>query len=181
MTPEQRAALAARLAQQDTAALGDQQAADALNVAGTGAGTVWQDVPTAALHRRLMIDAAPGAAGVPAWGLIELNSRRVPATTFASAASAPNAQDQLVAHMTTLVRWVQNFTMIEASDENVRARLAATFGALVTGGWVASGTRDTIVALAQRPAAWGESNLGRRVTAEDVFIARERPRIVQEG
>lgn len=181
MTPEQLAALTTRLQQPDVAALSVSEKAAALNVAGTGAGSVWQDVPTAAVYRRLLIDAAPGAAGISAWGLIELNSRRVPATTFASAASAPNPQDQAVSHMTALVRWVQSFPTIEATDTDVRARMSSIFAALVTGGWVASATRDTIVALAQRAASWGEANLGRAVTADDVFLALGLPRVIQEG
>jgi hypothetical protein len=173
MTPEQQAALAARLAEQDMLALSDAEAADALNVAGSGAGTTWQDVPTAAVYRRLLIDAAPGNAAVPAWGLIELNSRRLPVTTWASAASTPNAQDQMVSHLTALVRWVQGFPTVDATDADVRARFGAIFGALVTGGWVSSATRDTVVSLAQRPASWAEAEgfVG-GVTSRDVGLAR---------
>jgi hypothetical protein len=167
------ATLAERLAQQDMLALSDAQAAAALNVEGSGTGSTWQDVPAVAVYRRLMIDAAPGAASVPAWGLLELNSRRVPTTAYASAASTPNAQDQMIAHITTLVRWVQSSIPIEATDAEVRARFSAMFGALVTGGWVSSATRDAIIALAQRPATWAEQNgYPGGVTSRDVGLAR---------
>ena len=167
------ATLAERLAQADMLNLSDAQAAAALNVEGSGTGTTFQDVPTAAVYRRLLIDAAPGAAALSAWGLIELNSRRVAATTWASAASTPNAQDVLVAHMTALVRWIQSFSTIEATSAEVRTRFSNMLGALVAGGWMASGTRDTIVALASRPATWAEQNgYPNGVTSRDVGIAR---------
>jgi len=172
VTPEQQAALAARLAEQDMQGLAEWQAADALNAPGSGAGTTWQDVPTAAVYRRLLIDDAPGA-NVSAWGLIELNARRNATTAFASAASAPSAQDQMISHLTALVRWVQGFPTVDATDADVRARFGAIFGALVTGGWVSSATRDTIVALAQRPASWAEAaGWSRAITSRDVGLAK---------
>jgi hypothetical protein len=165
--------LAERVAQPDVSGLPDWQVAAVLSAAGSGAGQTWQDVPTSAVYRRLLTDAAPGAAGVSAWGLIELNSRRVPATTYASAASAPNAQDQMVSHMVALVRWVQSFGTIEATDADVRARMGSIFAALVSGGWVSAATRDAIVALAQRPASWAEENgFPAGVTSRDVGLAR---------
>jgi hypothetical protein len=173
MKPEQRAALTARIAVAEVATLNEAEAADALNAPGSGSGTTWQDVPTALVYRRLLIDGAPGAGGVSAWGLLELNSRRAPSTAFTTAASAPNAQDQIVAHMATLVRWVQSFPTIEATDPDVRARFAAILGALVTGGWISAATRDAVIALAQRPASWAEENgFPRGVTARDVGLAR---------
>lgn len=165
--------LAERLAQQDMLTKSDAEAADALNAQGSGAGNTWQDVPAAAVYRRLLIDAAPGTNGPSAWGLIELNSRRVPATTWASAASTPNAQDVLVAHMTALVRWVQSFTTIEASSAEVRTRFGTMLDALVAGGWISSATRTTLNALAQRPATWAEQNgYPNGVTSRDVGLAR---------
>lgn len=162
-----------RLQQADVVELDEARAADVLNTPSAGNGTVFQNIPTAAVYRRLLIDAAPGAAAVSAWGLIELNSRRVPSTTFATAASAPNAQDIIVAHMTALVRLVQSFPTIEATDADVRTRFSAIFAALVTGGWVASATRDIIVALIQRQASWAEANgYPRGVAARDVGLAR---------
>lgn len=173
MTSEQLAALQARLAQPDLSGLSEWRCAEILNAPGSGTGNTWQDVPAKAVYRRLMIDAAPGAATVSAWGLIEVNSRRVAATTWASAASTPNAQDQMVAHMATLVRWVQSDIPIEASNAEVRTRFSNMLGALVTGGWVASATRDAIVALAQRPATWAEQNgFPNGVTANDIGAAR---------
>ena len=167
------ATLAERLAQPDMPNLSDAQAAAALSAQGSGTGKTFQDVPTEAVYRRLLIDAAPGAAALSAWGLIELNSRRVAATTWASAASTPSAQDQMVAHMTALVRWIQTFGSVEATNAEVRTRFSNTLGALVTGGWVASATRDTIVALASRPATWAEQNgYPNGVTSRDVGLAR---------
>lgn len=191
MTPEQRAALAARLAQPDMAGRSPTDAAAALNVAGTGAGPTWLNVSSAVIKRELMLmDAAVTATPATApslWGIIVINARRTAATAFTLtggvplAASNPNAQDRMIAQMAALVAWLDGFQEIEATSGAVRARFAAIFDVLVTGGWMSSTDRDAIVTLVQRPASWGESGLGRPVTAEDVFIALDLPRIVQEA
>jgi hypothetical protein len=160
MTPEQLAALRARLAEQDMQGLADWQVSAALNTRGPGNGTAWQEVPTAAVHRRLMIDApaAVSMAALSAWGLIAINARRAATTAFASAASAPSTQDQMISHMAALVAWVENFPTIDAADDAVRTRFAAIFAALVAGGWITTGTRDTVVAMASRQRSWAEAN-----------------------
>lgn len=168
-------ALSDRLAQQDMLTLSDAEAATALNVQGSGTGNAWQEVRTAAVHRRLVVDApaSASAAALSAWGLIAINARRAATTAFASAASAPSAQDQMISHLAALVAWVDNFTVIDATDSDVRARFQAIFAALVTGGWITTDTRDAIVALAQRPATWAEQNgFPNGVTSRDVGLAR---------
>lgn len=184
MTPEQRAALAARLQQPDVSGLGEQQAAEALNVAGTGTGSpVWQDIPSALVKRHLaLMDAAVTTSPSTApslWGLIIINARRTAATAFTLtagvplAASNPNAQDRMVAQMAALTVWLSEFETIEATAAAVRARFGAIFDVLVTGGWMTTTDRDTIVALAQRPPAWWESaGLAAPLTARDVGLAR---------
>ncbi len=175
MTPEQLAALQARLAQADVSALFEEAAAAALNAPMQGDGQGWKLVPTAAVHRRLTIDAPAAAAmsALSAWGLIVINARRVASTAFASAASTPSAQDQMISHMAALVAWVDNFDTIDATDADVRARFAAIFAALVAGGWITDTTRGAIVALAQRDRSWAEANgFPEGVTPRDVGLAR---------
>lgn len=174
MTAEQLAALQARLAQADTVALSFDAAAERLNTPGTGTGTVWLDVSPESLKQRLLIDACPAAsaASLSVWGLVKLNSRRVPSTAWASAEDTPNAQDQMVSHMVALVDLLEA-PLVEASNSEMRARFQAIFAALVGGGWMASATRDTCVNLVSRSSSWGEdAPFLRKVTARDVGIAR---------
>jgi hypothetical protein len=165
MTPEQQAALAARLAQQEMLALSDAQAADALNAAGSGVGVTWQDFASADLYVVLL------EAGV--WGLIELNSRRAPTTALATAGSAPNAQDVTIGRLIMLVRMVQDIPTIHASRAGVRATLAAIFNGIGTAGFLTTDVRDACIALAQRPATWAEAaGWSRAITSRDVGRAR---------
>lgn len=159
------ATLAERLAQQDMLLLSDAEAADALNVQGSGAGNTWQDIPSLDLYTVLL------EANV--WGLIELNSRRAVTTALATAGSAPNPQDLTIGRMITLVRLVQDIPTIRASRAGVRTTLAAIFNVLGTAGFLTDPVRDACIALAQRPATWGEENgYPNGVTSRDVGIAR---------
>lgn len=158
-------ALSDRLALPDMAALSDAEAADALNVEGSGAGDTWQNVASIDLYTVLL--------EANAWGLIELNSRRAPTTALGTAGSAPSAQDVTIARMITLVRMVQDIPTIRTTRAGVRATLAAIFNGLGTAGFLSDAVRDECIALARRPATWGEENgyLG-GVTARDIGLAR---------
>lgn len=159
------ATLAERLAQADMLALSDAQAAAALNVQGSGAGNTWQDIASLDLYTVLL--------EANAWGLIELNSRRAVTTALATAGSAPNAQDLTISRMITLVRLVQDIPTIRASRSGVRTTLAAVFNGLGSAGFLTDPVRDACIALAQRPATWGEENgYPNGVTSRDVGHAR---------
>lgn len=158
-------ALSDRLAQQDMLALSDAEAAEALNVQGSGVGSTWQDIASLDLYTVLL--------EANAWGLIELNSRRAVTTALATAGSAPNAQDLTISRMITLVRLVQDIPTIRASRAGVRTTLAAVFNGLATAGFLTNAVRDECIALAQRPATWGEENgFPNGVTSRDVGLAR---------
>jgi hypothetical protein len=172
MKPEQRAALVARLQQQDVAALGEQQAADALNAPGSGAGATWRKVASLDVVRKLSIDAAPNAPTLAAWGLIELNAARAPSTAVSTMAT-PNAADIVLGHIRMLVSWVTRLPEIDATDADVRARFGAAFSALRVAGFISQSTYDDLVAMVSRPATWWESaGLAEPVTARDIGLAR---------
>lgn len=171
MTPEQLAALRTRIAQPDMQGLADWQAAGILNAPIEGDGQGWQPVPTAAVHRMLVIasPAAPALSALSAWGLIAINARRAATTAIGSAASNPSTADQTLSHLAALVSWVDNFDTIDAADDDVRARFGAIFSTLQAGGWISETTRAAVVALARRDRSWAELNGFRDgVTAHDV-------------
>jgi len=157
------ATLAERLAERDMKPLSEAEAADALNVLGSGVGDTWQDFASIDLYTVLL--------EANAWGLIELNSRRAATTALATAGSAPSVQDVGIARMITLVRMVQDMPRIRASRAGVRATLAGIFNGLGAAGFLSDAVRDECIALARRPATWAEENgYPKGVTSRDVGI-----------
>jgi hypothetical protein len=170
VTPEQRAALAARLQQPDMAGLSVAEAAAALSAPGSGAGITHVPIAGEAIFETLT------EAGV--WGAIKLWSRAMPTGTVA----APSAQDAMAARCINVVDAAEQRIALRTNREGVRTRWAGIFDGLRTDGLLTAGQRNSLNALAQRASTWAEDNgLGERVTEAQVRRARDIPEIVQEG
>jgi len=147
--------LAERLALSDMQGLTDWQAAAALNAPDPTLSAKRVDVPTYNARGVLL------ATGE--WGGVVLLSRTAPSVEVPAA---------LVAAAIVAVDTMSLTTVIEATKPATWTAVQSLLGALVAAGVVSTGTRDILLALADVPQSWAESEGLSPITARDVGLAR---------
>ncbi len=157
------AALAARLALPDLAALPDWAAADALNAPGGGAGVAHIDVTTADVHGLL--------SETREWPAIVLIERGEWPEPLAQLPAEARAQIRGVCLL--LCELVDKRDTLETSKETRRMATLQGLGALGAVGLISAATQARFMAMITRQRSWAEENgWPSGVSARDVGLAR---------
>lgn len=144
--------LAERLAQPDLAGLPDWRAAETLNAPDPTLPTRRVDVPTADARAVLL------ASGE--WPKLVMTGER--------GSTAPtDLRGLCILVCDTLILT----SVLETSRPTRYAAVQSALDRLVAAGLIAAGTRDALLALAERPQSWAEAN-GVTVDARAVGLAR---------
>ena len=143
--------LAARLAQPDMAGLTDAQASAVLTAPDAALATRRVDVATG--------DAREVLLSTGEWVAVVLTADNV------------EAPAQVRGACIVLRDTITETGTIRSSVPAIYGATAALLGALVAAGVLTAGTRDALLALADRPQSWAEAN-GVSVDARAVGLAR---------
>lgn len=157
--------LAERLQAPDLADLEDGQAAAILNTPDPENGTKVRDVPTSDIRALLL------ATGE--WGMIVLASRQVVPLT-----------DPLAPLVAAAIVTVDTMTLtqtLEATNPAFWASMQTMVAGLQGASLLSENTGAAMLAKASAPKSWAEANgYPNGITADDVFDARGRERVIQQ-
>lgn len=153
------ATLAQRLAQPDVAGLGDSQAADVLNRPDAANGTKRVDVAAVDARDLLLRWQVVGTIGV----LLTRPPAAVPDAVIGLAVTVNE----------TINPPPQAKGVLTMSLPGYYAEISAMLDQMVVVGWITTGQKAELLALADAPRSWAEANgFPNGVTARDVGLAR---------
>lgn len=163
--------LAQRLAEPDVAALSDAEAAAALNAPDVANGLKRVPIPRKEAWTALL----------PRGAFPRL--KRIAEDKFSVSTAVPDATTLIEAALGAIAQLERaDTTVIDATSDLDWANLQQVLGLFVLNGALTLVDNDhvaAVLALGQAPRSWAEVNgFPSGVTADDVFVARGRPRLV---